>query len=808
MTLLALQLQSIRAGLLTPVFGLLIDTALKGSLLIAAAAIAGYMLRGRSASARHAAWSAAVIGHLALPVLTLLAPQWRLPVLPAPPWLDVAMVIPATPSTISLPSTVINGPAESSAPAATVTVPSSSTVVGPNPESIDASIRIGAPATTASKNSSQPVWPIISLLGVFWILGTVFVLMRLAYGTWRVGKLAKNGNRVDDGEWLSLAQRLASRLNITRPLTLLRGESLAVPVTWGVVYPAVLLPPDADQWPEARRRFVLVHEMAHVKRFDALTQLLAQFAIAILWFDPLIWLAAHRMRVEREHACDDYVLRDGTAPSLYAGELLEMVQSIGSPRHESAAPAFAALAMARRSEFEGRMLAILDPKQERHTLGRRSAIAASIALALLVLPLAALRPFHNPSPSAARIMANGDSAKSDPYPAASLRKITDNTCDLVWASGQRKTSSHIHNDNSAEGSYVELFVTTDKSCSQAAIVGHASFLDDRLVALSKGSAASFHEITDDFDRKVVISPDNGVLRYAATLSGRPVAYDDAMRSWLGNFMPEVLRETGIDAAARVARDREQGGVSAVLRDIARIQSPASKREHYEALLRGQRLANAEYDRVARQAGRELASVPTDLDAVLTLMSATPTSGVRALERAVGKLAAAQQTMVDALGTALSENKSSTDSAATYKQYADTDDPEMIFMALRGVRVLSSDSDRRVLLQALAPRALGNRKSRLRVAFFDATSAFTSDSDMRIVLQDALVYATTDPAITLAAFKLVGKMTDDSDRRLVLTTAASQHLLNSREAREAYMTAAKKITSSSDYRIVMQAILQQ
>ena len=234
-----------------------------------------------------------------------------------------------------------------------------------------------------------------------WMLGTLLVLLRLAVGTWKVGRLAKKGDRVDDGEWLSLTQRLANRLGITRPLTLLRGDRLAVPVTWGVVYPAVLLPHDSLEWPEERRRFVLVHEMAHVKRFDALTQLIAQIAIAVFWFDPLIWIAAHRMRVEREHACDDYVIRDGTKPSLYAGELLEMVQSIGSPRHESAAPAFAALAMARRSEFEGRMLAILDARQNRHTLGRRSAIIATAALALLVLPLAALRPFENTKPETA-----------------------------------------------------------------------------------------------------------------------------------------------------------------------------------------------------------------------------------------------------------------------------------------------------------------------------------------------------------------------------------------------------------------------
>src|SRR5678815_1008406 len=80
-----------KASDLINVFGLLIDSALKGILLVAAAAIATYLLRNRSAAARHAAWTAAVVGHLALPAFTLLAPAWRLPVFPAPPWLTASV---------------------------------------------------------------------------------------------------------------------------------------------------------------------------------------------------------------------------------------------------------------------------------------------------------------------------------------------------------------------------------------------------------------------------------------------------------------------------------------------------------------------------------------------------------------------------------------------------------------------------------------------------------------------------------------------------------------------------------------------
>src|SRR4029079_13994444 len=77
---------------------LLLDTALKGSVLILAAALVAYFLRGRSAAARHAAWTAAVIGHLAIPAFALVLPHWKLPLLSQPSWMQtrVSDVAPIT----------------------------------------------------------------------------------------------------------------------------------------------------------------------------------------------------------------------------------------------------------------------------------------------------------------------------------------------------------------------------------------------------------------------------------------------------------------------------------------------------------------------------------------------------------------------------------------------------------------------------------------------------------------------------------------------------------------------------------------
>jgi len=146
---------------------------------------------------------------------------------------------------------------------------------------------------------------------------------------------------------------------------LLESADVDVPITTGVIYPRVVLPPDAADWSEARALAVLNHELAHVKRLDAFTQLLAQAALALHWFNPLAWLAARQMRLEREKACDDFVLAAGARPSEYAHDLLEIVAQLGTKREYAVA-----LAMARKSQFEGRVLALLDPRRNRQALSR------------------------------------------------------------------------------------------------------------------------------------------------------------------------------------------------------------------------------------------------------------------------------------------------------------------------------------------------------------------------------------------------------------------------------------------------------
>ncbi|MGI8496362.1 MAG: M56 family metallopeptidase [Gemmatimonadaceae bacterium] len=168
------------------------------------------------------------------------------------------------------------------------------------------------------------------------------------------------------------------------------GSRLArdvAPASAGILRPSIVLPAAAVEWSDAQLRAVLLHELSHVRRRDCLTQLLAKVACTLHWYNPLIWLAERRLSLERERACDDRVLTAAVAPIAYAGALVEMARESLAAR---AAPA-ALLAMARPSELETRVVAVLNPRCSRADVTTRFAIAVGVLSAAMTIGVGAVR---------------------------------------------------------------------------------------------------------------------------------------------------------------------------------------------------------------------------------------------------------------------------------------------------------------------------------------------------------------------------------------------------------------------------------
>ncbi|MBW3555292.1 MAG: M56 family metallopeptidase, partial [Gemmatimonadetes bacterium] len=284
----------------TELFPLLADTAVRGVVLLALTGLVTLALWKASAALRHLVWSTALVGLLALPAVRAAAPEW--PVLPS-----LSLLTPATVTTAPFPE--LDRTATSPAPSV-AGGESGGALPGMEAGSIGnagsagtaGSAAIGSslesPSGAGMRPESEPTagtaaGPSDSMSGwlfAVWLTGLLLCLAPVAAGWVAVRRLGSRSRRLEDTRVRYLATRLALRIGLRRPFRLLVGPSRIMPMTWGLVRPKVVLPPEALEWPESRLEAVLLHELAHVARRDCLTQMLAELARAVHWFNPLVWV--------------------------------------------------------------------------------------------------------------------------------------------------------------------------------------------------------------------------------------------------------------------------------------------------------------------------------------------------------------------------------------------------------------------------------------------------------------------------------------------------------------------------------------
>jgi hypothetical protein len=589
--------------------------------------------------------------------------------------------------------------------------------------------------------------------------------------------------------------------------------------------------------------------MAHVKRLDALTQLLGQVALALFWFDPLVWIANRRLQLEREHACDDYVLRHGTQPSTYAADLLSMVQSLGTPSHRSTQPAFAALAMARRSEFEGRMLSILDPVLDRHPLDRGRTLMSAFVALLIIVPLAALQPYR-PAPQSPAVATHADTATSRESSASQTqsrsqsitvndsswsapkdgplaerlhsldtgratlgrklgsidrsREETGAVTETITGPGGEPSCDQLQPDNSTfsmhdnvddnDAHTLRVLNNNHGHCTQAIIRGRftTSPAEDRIVTLSSDGLVTLRERDSGSDRAVTIRPaaagSADALSIRFRLNGVDAPFDATAQRWLAGLLPGLLAEASINVEPRVARWRAEGGTDAVLRHIAALRSSSAKRNHYDVLL-AQRLPAAELQQVVVQAGGDVPS-SSDLRAVLSKAASQSRTGEvagSALESSIAKVA------------------SSTDRAAVLEAFGQTDDRDQLLAVMRVAATVPSSTDKANLVSALAPRYLGRNDAALRDAFFRTLLTIPSSTDKANVLEEAIPFAVKSNEVALAIIVADTTVPSSTDRANVLIALAERGAIRTPALRDAYLRAVQGIPSSTDMRNALEAL---
>ncbi|MEZ4383054.1 MAG: M56 family metallopeptidase [Nannocystaceae bacterium] len=313
-----------------------LGVGLKAGLVLAAAWLAASLLRRSAAAARHRVWTLGVVGALSMPLLC---------------W--------ASPSLVAWSPPLLVG---------------RDVVAG-------ATVVTGADAAALSGSHAS------ALVGLVWLAGALLVALRVARGHRAARRLWRGAAPAP--AWAAPVDAAAAVLGLRAGIPVGVSAAIRSPMTVGVLRPRVLLPEAAASWSPGRLRTVLLHELGHVRRRDPLIQLAAQLLCALYWWNPLTWLAAARLRAEREFACDDLVLESGIRASTYAGDLLAVARGMADP----GAAALGAVSMSEPSGTEARLRRILDADAPRRPVGAAwraaagcAALGLSGALAVVVAP--------------------------------------------------------------------------------------------------------------------------------------------------------------------------------------------------------------------------------------------------------------------------------------------------------------------------------------------------------------------------------------------------------------------------------------
>jgi beta-lactamase regulating signal transducer with metallopeptidase domain len=331
------------------VIPLLIECGFRASLPAGLAWAATRLAFRSSAATRHFIWACAIAIATLLPLSTIVTPRWNVAAPTPLARLASAARIEAVPSTTP---------------------------------SIASTDRIGAGAAGRPKDRRPGGLALAMVASWVWIMGAVVVFCYVLMGHLAAWRLYRTTRGIRDS-WIRDVEQLTKETGLSSALRVVESPAASTPVVLHLWRPIIVMPEASGRWSRSRIRAVLLHEFAHIKRNDLHVQSIAQLACAVYWFNPLVWFAAHQLRVECERACDDFALQVGTSRADYATHLFEIARE-GS----ASTTAYFGIGLAEyRSQLEQRLVAIMNPQTPRHSttnLGR-----FIVALPMLLVALAA-----------------------------------------------------------------------------------------------------------------------------------------------------------------------------------------------------------------------------------------------------------------------------------------------------------------------------------------------------------------------------------------------------------------------------------
>jgi beta-lactamase regulating signal transducer with metallopeptidase domain len=489
---------------------------------------------------------------------------------------------------------------------------------------------VGRNRVAARAAHERTLAPALILL---WLAGVTLLTLRLFGGWIWMQRMRTHDVRPVAPPWEQTLARLARQLHLTRAVALAESTRVDVPTVIGWLRPVVLLPVSAiAALSPAQLEAILAHELAHIRRHDYLVNLLQTLVETLLFYHPAVWWVSRRIRIEREHCCDDLAVTLCGDPIAYANALadLESLRSTAAPFRRADRIAMAATG----GSLLHRVRRLLGAP-ESHS-GRAPMWLAASAATLLVagitvgasgsrsqpveqrdghqaeagtlraaLPTTAATPAAIAAPSHSTASAHASAAASSPLPSTASgtggpqisQHQHDSHGNWSWSNGDEKMQAEF------EGSFD--FTDDDTDVRQMSPNGW--------IKISDGAWLGRHsvEITDR----------GGQIEHRYYVNGLERPYEPEGRAWLRENLPRFVRNSGIDAPGRVARLLKSGGPPAVLAEIGHIDGNYVRGVYYRELLKQATLPPDDFRKLLTQAGSEMKH--SDYDLAQLLLAALP-----------------------------------------------------------------------------------------------------------------------------------------------------------------------------------------
>lgn len=390
------------ASVYSSLLGHLADPAVRSLLLACLAALALKLARIHDAAARLTIWKGILYAALAMPLLAALLPGLPLPL---PEFLASRRV--ETPP----PPPTFHSVKRASAPGNHT----SPVVIAPN-----------TPA--ARRERTALAWP--TILAAVYLFGAGLLLARFGVGVFFSGRLRRSCRRITEAGAQALLRQLAAAASLRSAPELAESKAVAVPAALGVRRPIILLPAAWREWEEPKLRAVLAHEISHVARKDARTQMLAALHRSVFWFSPLSWWLERHLAELAEQASDDAALNIVTDRTYYAEILIGFLAAVEGARGRIH---LQGVSMAKGSRVERRVDRILSA-QAGLLRGVKKPIGVGVLLAAMPITLlvAAARPESRPLPEKPALRT---AQKANSSPTASSFTSSPGAFALMAAAG-------------------------------------------------------------------------------------------------------------------------------------------------------------------------------------------------------------------------------------------------------------------------------------------------------------------------------------------------------------------------------------